>query len=83
MAEFYCKNCGYKASSVSNLTSHTCSRHPLGPNKVKCELYEGSVKSKYTCKYCGYSASSISSLTSHTCSKHPSGANKGKCSPAM
>lgn len=83
MAEFYCKNCGYKASSVASLTSHTCSRHPLGPNKGKCELYEGSVKSKYTCKYCGYSASSISSLTSHTCSKHPNEANKGKCSPAM
>ncbi len=23
MAEFYCKNCGYKASSVSSLTSHS------------------------------------------------------------
>ncbi len=83
MADFFCKNCGHKSSSVSSLTSHPCSRHPLGSNKGKCELYEGSAKSKYTCKYCGHGASSISSITSHPCSKHTSGANKGKCSPAL
>ena len=81
MAEFFCKNCGHRSSSVSSLTSHSCSEHPLGSGKGKCELYEGSVKSKYTCKYCGHMASSISSLTSHNCSKHPN--KKGKCSPAM
>jgi len=79
MANYYCKNCGYSASSVSSLTIHTCSRNPYG--KGKCELYEGSEKSKYTCKYCGYTASSISSLTVHTCPRHPNG--KGKCSPAL
>lgn len=83
MAEFYCKNCGFKSSSVSNLTIHTCQRHPLGANKGKCELYEGDLKDKYTCKYCGFSNSTISSLTIHTCHRHPDGANKGKCSPAL
>lgn len=81
--KFYCKNCGYSSSSVSSLTSSSCPKHPLGPNKGKHELYEGSEKSQYTCKYCGYKSSSISSLTSSSCPKHPNGVNKGHHSPAM
>ena len=52
MANYYCMNCGTKATSVSSLTSLSCIRHPSG--KGKHQLYEGSEKSKYTCKYCGY-----------------------------
>lgn len=83
MANFYCEYCGTKRSSVASLTSSSCSRHPLGANKGKHKLYEGSEKSQYTCKYCGTNRSSISSLTSSSCSRHPDGANKGKHSPAM
>ena len=56
---------------------------PLGSNKGKHKLYEGSEKSKYTCKYCGNGYSSISSLTASSCSRHPNGSNKGKHSPAL
>jgi len=80
---YYCKNCGNKSSSVSSLTSGSCIRHPLGANKGKHELYEGSEKSKYQCKYCGMSHSTISALTVGTCIRHPSGANKGRHSPAL
>lgn len=83
MANFYCKYCGSKASSISSLTSSSCSRHPSGTNKGKHTLYEGSEKSQYSCKYCGSKASSISSLTSSSCSKHPDGSNKGKHEPAL
>ncbi len=83
MASFYCKYCGSKASSVSSLTGSSCSRHPLGSNKGKHTLYEGSEKSQYTCKYCGNKASSIASLTGSSCSRHPNGSNKGKHEPAQ
>lgn len=80
---FYCKYCGNQSSSVSSLTSMSCSRHPNGAGKGKHVLYEGSEKPKYTCKYCGNQSGSISSLTSMSCSRHPDGAGKGKHEPAM
>jgi hypothetical protein len=83
MAKFYCEYCGTDRSSVSSLTAIPCLRHPLGTNKGKHKLYEGSEKSKYTCKYCGTDRTSISSLTSIPCLRHPDGANKGKHSPAL
>jgi DNA-directed RNA polymerase subunit RPC12/RpoP len=83
MANYYCKNCGTKYSSVSSLTGNSCIRHPLGANKGKHELYEGTEKDKYQCKYCGTSYSSLSSLTGNSCIRHPSGANKDKHSPAL
>lgn len=83
MAKFQCEYCGTDRSSVSSLTGGSCHRHPLGANKGKHKLYEGSEKSKYTCKYCGTDRSSISSLTGGSCHRHPDGANKGKHSPAM
>lgn len=83
MANFYCEHCGVKASSVSNLTSGSCSRHPNGSFKGKHKLYEGSEKSQYVCKYCGTKASSLSGLTSGSCARHPEGSFKGKHSPAL
>ena len=83
MANYYCEYCGQKYSSVSSLTSSSCSRHPNGPNKGKHKLYEGSEKSQYVCKYCGQKYTSLSSLTSSNCYRHPAGANKGKHSPAL
>lgn len=80
MANFYCEYCGQKFSSVSSLTVSSCSRHPLGSNKGKHKLYEGSEKAKYTCKYCGQS---FSSMTASSCSRHPNGSNKGKHAPAL
>ena len=83
MTNYYCENCGTKYSSLSSLTSNFCLRHPLGSNKGKHVLYEGSEKSQYTCKFCGVSYSNLSSLTSNTCPRHPNGSNKGKHSPAL
>lgn len=83
MSNFYCEYCGTKNSSISSLTAGSCSRHPLGSNKGKHKLYEGSEKAKYSCKFCGTSASSISSLTAGSCSRHPQGSNKGKHSPTL
>lgn len=83
MANYYCEYCGQRASSVSSLTISSCSRHPLGTNKGKHKLYEGTEKAKYTCKYCGQSASSIASLTVSSCTRHPNGMNKGKHSPML
>lgn len=83
MANYYCKNCGNKFSSIQNLTGNFCNRHPLGAGKGKHELYEGSEKSKYECKYCGTSFSSLINLTGNFCNRHPSGAGKGKHSPAL
>ena len=68
MANFYCKWCGSKYSSVSNLTSGSCSKNPEGN---KHGLYEGSEKPKYTCKYCGTSYSSLANLCLGSCSKSP------------
>ncbi|MNL58931.1 hypothetical protein D3C87_1826130 [compost metagenome] len=83
MANVYCEYCGTKSSSVSSLTSSSCSRHPNGPGKGKHKLYEGSEKSQYVCKYCGTKSSSLSSLTSSSCSRHPNGPGKGKHAPAL
>ena len=66
----YCKYCGDERSSISSLTSFSCSKNPEGKYHVP---YEGSEKSKYECKYCGDERSSISSLTNGSCSKNPSG----------
>ena len=44
MPNNYCKYCGYKASSVSSLTSGSCLRHPNGANKGKHTLYEVSAQ---------------------------------------
>ena len=44
----YCKYCGKSASSVSSLTSNSCSKNTEGKYHVP---YEGSEKSKYECKY--------------------------------
>ena len=68
MTNFYCKWCGSKSSSVSNLTASSCSRNPEGS---KHALYEGSEKTQYTCKCCGSKSSSISNLTASSCSKSP------------
>ncbi len=83
MPNYYCEYCGTKHSSVNNLTSIPCSRHPDGPNKGRHKLYEGTEKSRYTCKYCGTTNSSIANLTSVPCSRHPLGSNKGKHAPAL
>ncbi len=68
MANYYCKWCGHKSSSVANLTAGTCSKNPEGK---KHALYEGSEKSQYVCKCCGQKYSSLSSLCSGHCSKSP------------
>ncbi len=83
MANFYCEYCGTKSSSIASLTASNCPRHPLGSNRGKHKLYEGSEKDKYSCKYCGTTSSSIASLTASNCPRHPEGSNKGKHAPAM
>ncbi len=83
MANFYCEYCGDKFSSISNLTSLLCARHPNGPCKGKHKLYEGSEKPQYFCKYCGTSFSSIRSMTSLGCPRHPDGPLKGRHAPTL
>lgn len=83
MANFYCEYCGQKFSSVSSLTSNSCSKHPNGSRKGMHKLYEGTEKTKYTCKYCGSQFSTLTSLTSNSCSKHPNGSRKGMHAPAL
>jgi hypothetical protein len=83
MANFYCENCGTKASSIMSLTANTCNRHPLGAGRGKHKLYEGSEKSQYSCKYCGTSSSSIMNLVNNSCHRHPEGSGKGKHAPAL
>ncbi|MAX26628.1 MAG: hypothetical protein CMJ19_19210 [Phycisphaeraceae bacterium] len=80
---FYCMYCGNKYSSVTSLSSSTCTRHPNGSHKGKHALYEGSEKTKYTCKYCGNQYTSITSLTASNCTRHPNGSHKGRHSPAL
>lgn len=70
MANYYCKFCGFKTSSVSALTSYHCTQNPEGKHHA---LYEGSEKSQYVCKYCGSKASSLSALTGFHCMKNPNG----------
>jgi DNA-directed RNA polymerase subunit RPC12/RpoP len=67
MANFYCKHCGAKNSSVQALTSSSCTKSPT----KKHELYEGSEKSQYTCKHCGIKNSTIYALTASSCMKSP------------
>ncbi|WP_081468678.1 hypothetical protein [Treponema primitia] len=69
MANYYCKWCGVKHSSVASLTAGPCLRNPV--KGAKHELYEGSEKKQYICKYCGIKHSSIASLTSAPCLKNP------------
>ena len=80
---YYCKYCGNKASSIANLTSAPCYRHPSGANRGKHTLYEGGEKSSYECKHCGNSASSVANLTAAPCFRHPLGSNKGHHEPAL
>jgi transcription elongation factor Elf1 len=80
---FYCRYCGIKNSSIAGLTASSCIKHPLGPNKGKHAVYEGSEKARYTCKYCGFKASSIAALTTSFCRRHPNGTNKGRHEPAL
>jgi len=83
MATYYCEYCGRNYSTVSHLTSGLCNRHPLGVNKGRHKLYEGSEKSTYTCKFCGKTYSNLSSLTNGLCIRHPNGVNKGRHAPAL
>jgi DNA-directed RNA polymerase subunit RPC12/RpoP len=80
---YYCKYCGTKAASISNLTGASCSRHPSGPHKGKHALYEGGEKASYDCKHCGTRSPNLSNLTGSSCPRHPLGANKGKHEPAL
>jgi DNA-directed RNA polymerase subunit RPC12/RpoP len=77
MANYYCKCCGSKNSSIAGLTGSSCSKNPEGKHHA---LYEGSEKSQYVCKYCGSKNSSIAGLTGSSCSKNPNGKHH---SPAM
>lgn len=83
MANYYCEYCGTSKSNISILTQGNCVYHPLGNNKGKHKLYEGSEKKQYFCKYCGDKKSSISLLVQVTCMKHPNGNRKGRHSPAL
>ena len=59
MSNFYCEYCGKKFTSIAQLTSSFCPKHPNGFSKGKHKLYEGSEKSQYFCKYCGKKFSSL------------------------
>ena len=83
MPNFQCEYCGQKFSSISTLTASSCHRHPIGSNKGRHKLYEGSEKSKYFCKFCGQSFSSIATMTASSCVRHPNGSNKGKHAPTL
>ncbi len=83
MADYYCKYCGRRFTSVVTLTSNPCGKHPAGAYKGKHALYEGSAKSQYICKYCGNRYSSLITLTSNKCARHPEGSYKGYHSPAL
>ena len=83
MSNLYCEYCGKKFTSIPQLTSSFCPKHPNGFSKGKHKLYEGSEKSQYTCKYCGQNYPNIASLTASSCARHPSGSYKGKHAPAL
>ena len=83
MSNFYCEYCGKKFTSIPQLTSSFCPKHPDGFSKGKHKLYEGSEKSQYFCKYCGKKFSSIQPLTASSCPRHPDGFCKGKHAPAL
>jgi hypothetical protein len=83
MSKYYCKHCGTSNSDLASLVANPCMRHPLGPNKGKHELYEGSEKAQYACKFCGAKNPSLASLVSNPCIRHPQGANKGRHEAAL
>lgn len=83
MPTHLCEYCGTKFNSIVSLTSSPCFRHPLGPNKGKHKLYEGSEKTVYDCKYCGTNNRSLAVLTSLPCYRHPKGSNKGNHAPTL
>lgn len=83
MPTHLCEYCGTKFTSIVNLTSSACFKHPLGPNKGKHKLYEGSEKAVYDCKYCGTNNRSLAVLTSLPCYRHPKGSNKGNHAPTL
>ena len=83
MPTHLCEYCGTKFNSIVNLPSSPCFRHPLGPNKGKHKLYEGSEKAVYDCKYCGTNNRSLAVLTSLPCYRHPKGSNKGNHAPTL
>lgn len=69
MANFYCKCCGKKYSSLTQLTSCSCSMS----STRKHVLYEGPEQTNYYCECCGKKYSSLTQLTSSSCSKSPTG----------
>lgn len=79
----YCRYCGQKFSSVSNLTANSCPRHPGGPSKGKHVPYQGDESDEYVCEYCGQKFRTIANLTSNSCPRHPNGPSKGKHSPML
>ena len=83
MANYFCEYCGQKFSSVQQLTTGNCAKHPNGTFKGKHKLYEGGEKSQYICKYCGSKFTTLQQLTTGNCAKHPNGTFKGKHSPAL
>jgi DNA-directed RNA polymerase subunit RPC12/RpoP len=83
MPTYLCLHCGTKFTSIPNLASSPCFRHPLGLNKGKHKLFEGGNKPSYDCKYCGTNNRSLADLTAAPCFRHPDGPNKGKHSPAL
>jgi DNA-directed RNA polymerase subunit RPC12/RpoP len=83
MSNYYCENCGSKSSSIQDLTTNNCAKHPNGINKGRHSLYQGTEKSQYFCKYCGSKSSSIKDLTANKCFNHPNGVSKGFHSPAL
>ncbi len=82
MANYYCKYCGERFSSVEILGASLCIRHPDGPNKGRHALFEGGEQAQYTCKYCGHQSPRIATLVSALCIRHPNGPNKGRHEPA-
>lgn len=76
--DFFCKYCGYKASSVSSLTNGRCSKSPTSkhvPYNGDLNVYidkctKKTIKKEFVCQYCGCKANSISSLTGSRCSQN-------------
>lgn len=78
---YYCKYCGQSFSSLENLQTKDCPRHPDGFHEGKHCLYKGTQKKEYSCKYCNATAESIPALTVKLCSKHPKGFLSGQHEP--
>jgi hypothetical protein len=83
MANYYCKYCGLRSSTVSSLTGNSCLRHPFGAYNGNHVLYEGREKKIYTCKYCGLKSEKLSHLISADCLRHPNGTYEGKHEAAL